>query len=84
MYSPRSPCSQCMATKLRLKREGIPFVSETATDEQVEAWRSEFSSFPVVVVVFGGGASWTFAGYRHEDITRLKELRQELAQGFAA
>lgn len=81
VYSPSTPCSGCMATKLRLKKEGIPFEAVTAGDAQVEAFKVDgHLQFPVVVVDFGDGATWTFSGYRHEDITRLKDLRQETRQ----
>lgn len=71
-----------MATKIRLKKEGIPFEAVTASDEQVEQFKVEgHSGFPVVVVDCGDGATWTFSGgYRHDEITRLKELRQDTRQ----
>lgn len=70
-----------MATKLRLKKEGIPFEAVIASDSEIEAFKADgHQQFPVVVVDFGDGATWTFSGYRHEDITRLKDLRQDTRQ----
>jgi predicted RNase H-related nuclease YkuK (DUF458 family) len=67
-----------MATKLALKKQGTSFEAVVATDEQVEKFKADgHVAFPVVVVNFGDGATWTWSGYRHDDIKRLKELVQE-------
>ena len=80
VYSPSSPCASCAATKMRLRQLGVPFEAVTASDVQVAGWRAEgHASFPVVVVALGDGATWTFSGYRHDDIARLAELRSAAA-----
>jgi hypothetical protein len=67
-----------MATKLALKGAGIPFDAVTASDEQVELFKADgLAAYPVVIVDLGDGATWTWSGYRHDEIKRLKELRQE-------
>ncbi len=81
VYSPPSHCPKCMATKIRLKKEGIPFTEVTMTDEQIVQFKADgHQSSPVVVVDLGAGATWTFSDYRHEDITRLKFLRSEAVE----
>ena len=85
VYSPEAPCVACNSTKLRLKQLKVPFVSVTATAEQVESFNADgHSQFPVVVVDCGDGATWTFSGYRHDDLKRLKELYETPAASLAA
>ncbi|OYN81795.1 hypothetical protein CG716_05490 [Mycolicibacterium sphagni] len=78
LYSPAAPCSSCLVTKLALKKAGIPFVAVVADDEQIQRFKDDgHMQFPVVVVDCGDGATWTWSGYRHEDILRLRDLMQE-------
>ena len=78
VYSPPSLCPKCVATKIRLKKERIPFREVVMTAEQIETFKAGgHQSSPVVVVDLGDGATWTFSDYRHEDITRLKQLYRE-------
>lgn len=70
----------CNSTKLRMNNPGaglpaIPFTTVTADDELISQLRDEgHTSFPVVKVDLGDGASWTWSGYRHSEITKLAEL----------
>ncbi len=80
VFSPSAPCSSCAATKLAFKRSGVPFVSAVASDDDVARFKAEgHSAFPVVVVDLGDGASWTWSGYRHDDVKRLQALYKGVA-----
>lgn len=70
-----------MSTKLRLKRENIPFTEVILEGDLLEKFIGEgMASAPVVVVTMGDGATWTWNGYRHENIARLAVLfAEELA-----
>lgn len=74
LYRPDGPCNQCHATKLHLKREGIPFNEVIADDVTIARLRNEgHSSFPVVVAV-NNDQRCTFSGYRRDEIMRLSEM----------
>ena len=75
VFTPDAPCSACRATKLAFKRAGVPFSAVVADDAKlVELKAAGFLEFPVVVVDCGDGASWSWSGYRHEDVARVKAL----------
>lgn len=75
VYSPVEPCSACVATKVALRAAKVPFRSVTASDADVARFKADgFLAFPVVVVDCGDGATWSWSGYRHDDVARLKEL----------
>lgn len=74
VYTPVEDCVACRQTKRRLDRLGISFSEIVADDERAEALRRDgFRAWPVVMVSMGG-ASWSWSGYRHDDITRLAHL----------
>lgn len=75
VFSPATPCSWCNATKLRLKKFGIPFEAVTASDAEVELFKQEgHAAFPVVVVDLGDGATWTWSGFRYPEIEKLRDI----------
>lgn len=75
VFSPETPCSSCMATKVNFKKDGIPFEPVVASAAEVEAFKADgHAAFPVVVVDLGDGATWTWSGYRHSEIKKLKEI----------
>lgn len=81
MYSPPTPCSQCVVAKVRLRALGIGFEQVIVDDAKAEALKREgHASFPVVVVDLGDGASWSFSGLpRQVDLDQLKELYDSAA-----
>ncbi|WP_267888809.1 glutaredoxin domain-containing protein [Mycobacteroides chelonae] len=80
VYSPVSECYKCNLTKKRLEKEGVPFSEVVVDDELAAVLRGEgFSSFPVVKVDLGDGATWSWCDFRFDDIQRLKVLFKEAA-----
>lgn len=70
-----SECVACRTTKLGFDKLGINYDVIEADQEQVAELRREgFQSFPVVRVDCGDDSSWSWSGYRHEDIKRLAQL----------
>ena len=75
MYTPASECVACRTTKIRFDALGIKYDLVEADDETVNSLRSQgFAGFPVVKVDCGDGSSWSWSGYRHDDIKRLARL----------
>lgn len=75
MFVPPYDCSACRTTKIGFGRLKVPFEVVVADGEVVQGLRSEgFSEFPVVKVDCGGGASWSWSGYRHDEIKRVADL----------
>ncbi|WP_394327084.1 thioredoxin domain-containing protein [Mycobacteroides abscessus] len=62
-------------TKNRLDKRGVQYSSVIADVEQVASFKADgHSSFPVVVVDCGDGATWTWAGFRPHHMERLSDL----------
>lgn len=75
VYQPTSDCVACRTTKMQFDRLGIQYDVVEADEEIVNSLKSEgFTGFPVVKVDCGGGAGWSWSGYRHDDIKRLAQL----------
>lgn len=75
MFTPPDDCVACRTTKLGFDRMGIAYEVVEADDSTVEKLRLEgFSQFPVVKVDCGDQASWSWSGYRHDDIKKLAQL----------
>lgn len=57
-------------------KAGIRYEVVEADEVTAEKLREEgFGSFPVVKVDLGGGdATWSWSGYRHDDIRKLAQL----------
>lgn len=54
---------------------GISYQIVEADEATVSKLRREgFSSFPVVKVECGDDATWSWSGYRHDDIRKLAQL----------
>lgn len=77
VFSPVEPCMKCSVTKRRLSKNDVPFSDVVADDAMVERFKAEgHSSFPVVVVDLGDGATWTWSDCRPDHISRLVDLRK--------
>lgn len=75
MYTPLSDCVACRTTKMGFDRLGIDYDVVEADAATVEVLKQEgFTGFPVVKVDCGDQASWSWSGYRHDDIKRLAQL----------
>ncbi|KPG13751.1 hypothetical protein AN911_00150 [Mycobacteroides immunogenum] len=76
VYTPKDvPCHKCAVTKSRLEKAGVSFSEIVVDDELAAVLRSEgFSSFPVVKVDMGDGATWSWCDFRFENIRRLQDL----------
>jgi glutaredoxin len=75
MFTPPDDCSACRATKVGFDKMGIEYKVVEADDKTAEELRREgHSAFPVVRVDCGDDASWTWSGYRFDDIKRLAQL----------
>lgn len=57
-----------------MRAKGIDFIAKHATPEQIEQFQAEgHNAFPVVVVDCGDGATWSWSGFRFDNITKLAE-----------
>lgn len=71
-------CVACRSTELQLRAKGIPFEKVILEGDLLENFKDQgMASAPVVVVDLEDGATWTWSGYRHSEIARLKELFEE-------
>lgn len=77
VYTPPALCTACNSTKLRLKQKKIDFETVEANDETIARFKDEgHNSFPVVIVDFDDGATWSWAGFHFDYISELAELLQ--------
>jgi glutaredoxin len=75
LFTPPTDCSACRTTKLGFKRLGIAYEVVEADDALMDSLRREgFTEFPVVKVDCGGGAEWSWSGFRHDHIKKLAQL----------
>lgn len=75
LFTPPDDCSACRATKVNFDKLGIEYEVVEADDSTQDQLRAEgFSAFPVVKVDCGDEASWSWSGYRFDDIKRLAQL----------
>lgn len=75
MFTPPDDCSACRATKVSFRKLGIDYQIVEADDATVEKLREEgHTAFPVVKVDLGDEASWSWSGYRFDDIKRLAQI----------
>ncbi|PVB24464.1 hypothetical protein DDJ71_06345 [Mycobacteroides abscessus] len=75
VYSPNAYCHKCELTKKGLEKSDVPFSAVVVDDELAAVLRGEgFSSFPVVKVDIGDGATWSWCDFRFENIQRLKTM----------
>jgi hypothetical protein len=60
---------------MQFDKLGIQYDVVEADEDIVKYLRRDgFTGFPVVKVDCGGGAGWSWSGYRHDDIKRLAQL----------
>ena len=70
-----SNCGACNQTKKRFDQLGISYQTIEADTEQVSRLKAEgYAAFPVVKVELGDGSSWSWSGFRYDDIARLAQL----------
>lgn len=70
-------CGACSLTKKRFDRLGISYQTVNAGDAEIRELKQQgFVSFPVVTVDCGDGSSWSWSGFRPDDIARLATLFQ--------
>lgn len=70
----------CKMTKKQFDKNDIEYESVVATREQIDEFKSAgLLSFPVVVVDCGDGATWSWSGFRFDDVKRLVELSDNKA-----
>ena len=75
MFTPPSDCVACRTTKIGFDRLGISYDVVEADDSTVQGLKREgFNEFPVVKVDCGGEASWSWSGFRHDNIKKLAQL----------
>lgn len=75
MFTPPYECVSCKTTKMRFDKLEIPYTVVEADDEIVKQLRSDgFAQFPVVRVDCGDDSSWSWSGFRYNDICRLAQL----------
>lgn len=75
MFVPARYCGACRATKLALRKVGVPYRLVVADDAVVDRLRGEgFAEFPVIKVHCGDGAAWSWSGFRRDHIDRLALL----------
>lgn len=75
MYTPTTDCVACRTTKIGFDRLGITYDVVEADEATAEELRKQgFTGFPVVKVNCGDDATWSWSGYRHDDIKRLAQL----------
>jgi glutaredoxin len=75
MFTPPDDCSACRATKVGFNKVGVEYTVVEVDDEAADQLRREgHSAFPVVKVDCGDDASWSWSGYRFDDIKRLAQL----------
>lgn len=68
-------CGACKLTKNRFDRLGISYQMVEAGDTEIRELKQQgFASFPVVKVDCGDGSSWSWSGFRNDDIVRLSQL----------
>jgi glutaredoxin len=75
MFTPPDDCSACRATKVNFDKLGVEYKVVVVDGQTADELRREgHSAFPVVKVDCGDDASWSWSGYRFDDIKRLAQL----------
>lgn len=73
----KASCQPCRLTGMKLDQKRIEFVTRRVDqdpDAKAKAESYGYLAAPVVVVDLGGGAEWSWAGYRPSEIERLQKM----------
>lgn len=63
-----------------MRAKKIEFHAKLATPELIDQFQAEgHTAFPVVIVDCGDGATWSWSGFRFDDITKLAEMQTTAA-----
>lgn len=73
----QAQCQPCKLTGMKMRQRGIEFDAVRIDQDgtALERVRSMgFGSAPVVVVDLGDGATWSWSGYRPDEIEKLEKV----------
>lgn len=75
VFSPPRECVACRQTVRAFDRAGVGYEVVVCDEALIDSLRRDgFTEFPVVKVDCGAGASWSWSGFRIDEIKRLAQL----------
>jgi len=73
----QAECQPCKLTGMKMRQRNIVFDSVRIDQDEAALDRVKlmgFGSAPVVVVDLGDGATWSWSGYRPDEIEKLEKV----------